>query len=338
MASTGKKTIAVVGATGIQGSSVVRTFLTLPNWHVRGLTRNPTSEKATELSSLGVEMVQADLDDKASLETAFSGAHAIFLNTDFWHPYRKLLATGTNPVQSAKQAFELEVNHGKNAATVATRVPTLERFIYSALGPMKAASGGKYPHSNHWETKASIVEYIQAEQPELAKKTSYIYIGAYITNPFLYPTFNEGTKEFFYAIPGGKDLRLPIIDTSRSTGPFVRSLVEDEDPQTKLLAYDDYRTIGDIAEAFSKALGNEVKAYDVEMQELHKRTGVPLEILAGPAFLSEYDYCAGISNVIEPGELKSRPSAPNFVEWLGDHDALELIGLKKSNNWDGKIQ
>lgn len=50
---------------------------------------------------------------------------------------------------------------------------------------MKAASGGKYPHSNHWETKASIVEYIQAEQPELAKKTSYIYIGAYITNPFL---------------------------------------------------------------------------------------------------------------------------------------------------------
>ncbi|KAJ6157605.1 hypothetical protein N7470_005197 [Penicillium chermesinum] len=330
--SSEKKIIAVVGATGTQGSSVARTFLSLSNWHVRALTRNPTSDKSTELKSLGAEVVQADLDDKGSLEAAFAGAHAIFLNTDFWQPYRKIIATGADPEASGKQAYEIEVNHGKNAAIVAAGISTLQRFVYSALGPMKAASGGKYPHSRHWETKASIVEYIQAEQPELAKKTSFIYIGAYITNRFLYPKFDAETKEFSYVIPGGKDLRMPIIDTAKSTGPFVRTLIEDEEAGTKLLAYDDYQTTGNVAKTFSRALGKEIKVYNVGMQELHEKTGAPLEVLSGPAFLSEFDYCAGISNVIEPDQLKNRPSAPTFSEWLSGHDVLELIGLKKSNN------
>lgn len=338
MASSEKRTIAIVGATGTQGFSVARTFSGLPQWHVRALTRNTASEKATELSKLGAELVQADLNDQASLETAFAGVHAIFLNTDFWMPYRKILAEGKDPVTSAKEAFEIELNHGKNAAIAATQIPTLERVVYSALGPMKAASGGKYPDSHHWETKASIVDYIQAELPELAKKTSYIYIGAYITNPFLYPKFNEDKKQFFYEIPGGKHLRLPIINTAESTGPFVRTLVEDEDPQTKLMAYDDYRNVGEVAQLFSKALQKEVNVHNVGMQELHEKTGAPLEILGGPAFLSEYSYCAGISQVIEPRQLKNPPSAPTFAEWLSGQDALELIGLKKANRWDGKIQ
>ena len=43
------KTIVVVGATGNQGCSVTKTFLSLPHWHVRALTRSPTSEKAESL-------------------------------------------------------------------------------------------------------------------------------------------------------------------------------------------------------------------------------------------------------------------------------------------------
>ena len=79
-----KKLIVVTGATGKQGSSVANTFLTLPYWHVRALTRNPSSEASKSLAARGAEVIHADFDDEASLTKAFENAHAIFLNTIFW--------------------------------------------------------------------------------------------------------------------------------------------------------------------------------------------------------------------------------------------------------------
>ncbi|KAJ5582024.1 hypothetical protein N7535_000644 [Penicillium sp. DV-2018c] len=338
MTSEIKKTIAIVGSTGVQGSSVARTFLTLPNWNVRCLTRNPASEKARELAKLGGDIVQADLNDKESLRRAFTGAHAIFLNTDFWQPYRAALATGADRLSSARQGYDAEILHGKNAADVAATIPTLERLIYSALGPMKAASGGKYSLSYHWETKAYIAQYIETETPELAAMTSFIYIGAYITNPLLYPTFQPETGEFVSILPSRKQMRIPVIDTARSTGPFVRALVEDEAPGMRLLAYDDYPSVEEIMEAWHRALGKEVNVIEMTVQEMHEKTGIPLEVLGGPAFIDEFGYCAGLRNVFEPAQLKSRVKGPGFEDWLKGQDAMALLGLKESNKWDGLIQ
>jgi NAD(P)-dependent dehydrogenase (short-subunit alcohol dehydrogenase family) len=332
-----KKIIAVVGATGNQGSSVARTFLSLPNWSVRCLTRDPTSEKAIELSSLGAEVVKADLEDKESLRQAFNGVHAIFLNTDFWHPYRKALAAGVDSLSSSKQGYDMEVSHGKNAADVAATIPTLERFVYSALGPMKAASGGKYSLSYHWETKAYIADYIQA-QPQLKNKASFIYIGAYITNAFLYPKFQPESGEFVSVISAKKETMMPIINTAESTGPFVRALVEDEESGTKLLAYDDYLSLQEITDIWSRALGQQAKLISMTMEEMNEKMGIPLEILHGPAFIGEYSYCAGLENVIEPGQLKKRVQHQSFEAWLKEQDVADLLDLKKENRWDGRVQ
>ena len=75
--------IAVVGATGQQGGSVARTFLS-HNYRVRAITRNPSSSSALALQDLGAEPARADLDDPASLRVAFDGADVIFGVTDFW--------------------------------------------------------------------------------------------------------------------------------------------------------------------------------------------------------------------------------------------------------------
>lgn len=337
MTTDSKKIIAVVGATGTQGFSVARTFLSLPNWSVRCLTRDPTSDKATELSALGAEIAKADLEDQESLRQAFKGVHAIFLNTDFWHPYRKALAAGTDSLTSAKEGYDAEVSHGKNATDVAATIPTLERFVYSALGPMKAASGGKYSLSYHWETKAYIADYIQA-QPDLAKKASFIYIGAYITNPFLYPKFQPESREFVSFIPAKKETMIPIINTAESTGPFVQALVEDQEPGTKLLAYDDYLSLQEVTDFWSAALGKNVKLISMTVEEMHEKMGIPVEILHGPAFISEYGYCAGLENVIEPSQLKNRVQHQSFEAWLGKQDVAELLDLKKDNRWDGRVQ
>ena len=79
-----QKLIVVVGATGGQGGSVITSFLKDGNWRIRGLTRNPESEKAKALSAKGVEMVKGDLGDLASLGTAFSGANVIFTIMDYY--------------------------------------------------------------------------------------------------------------------------------------------------------------------------------------------------------------------------------------------------------------
>ena len=63
-----KKTIAILGATGTQGASVVDAFRTSPDWHIRALTRNPTSAKADAIpSSERITVVKADLNDWFSL-------------------------------------------------------------------------------------------------------------------------------------------------------------------------------------------------------------------------------------------------------------------------------
>jgi uncharacterized protein YbjT (DUF2867 family) len=54
--STSKKIIAVIGATGNQGGSVVRALQASGQFHVRALTRNPGKHR-----ELGDEVVEADL-------------------------------------------------------------------------------------------------------------------------------------------------------------------------------------------------------------------------------------------------------------------------------------
>jgi uncharacterized protein YbjT (DUF2867 family) len=65
------KLLTVIGATGNQGLSVINAALKGGTYRVRGLTRNPASEKATALASRGVEIVKADINDEQSLIAAF---------------------------------------------------------------------------------------------------------------------------------------------------------------------------------------------------------------------------------------------------------------------------
>ena len=69
------KTIAVVGATGAQGSVVVRAILADGGneFSVRALTRDVTSAKARELAELGAEVVAGDYSNPDGLAEAFEG-------------------------------------------------------------------------------------------------------------------------------------------------------------------------------------------------------------------------------------------------------------------------
>src|SRR4030067_2482402 len=84
-----EKIIAVVGATGAQGSGLCRAILNERNGgdRVRALTRNPGSDMAKELKKMGAEVVAADVDDEKSLEQAFRGAHGASCVPFFWEHF-----------------------------------------------------------------------------------------------------------------------------------------------------------------------------------------------------------------------------------------------------------
>jgi uncharacterized protein YbjT (DUF2867 family) len=98
----------VVGATGAQGGGLVRAILNDPEnlFQARALTRNPNSEKAKYLSSLGVEVVKADLDDLESLNQAFKGAYGAYCVTNFWEHFspEKELYQAAHMAEAAKNA------------------------------------------------------------------------------------------------------------------------------------------------------------------------------------------------------------------------------------------
>jgi uncharacterized protein YbjT (DUF2867 family) len=124
MSSNDKKLIAVFGATGQQGSGVVRALQASREFKVRALTRNP--EKHRQLAD---EVVKADLDHPETLEAAFKGAYGVFLVTDFRE-------AGADELKQA------------TAAVRAARAAGVKHFVWSTLPDVEAISGGKFdvPH------------------------------------------------------------------------------------------------------------------------------------------------------------------------------------------------
>jgi len=151
----------------IQGGSVVRAFLREPEkYQIRGLTRNTTSPKSKALAEQGVEMVQADLDDAASLAAAFAGAHIIYAMTDFWQ----------------SMSAEIETVQGKRIVNAAENVPQLEHFVWASLPDGKALSQGQFSNIFHWQSKADVAKYMRDSKPGLWSKTIEILFPNYMEN------------------------------------------------------------------------------------------------------------------------------------------------------------
>ncbi|RYX81691.1 NmrA/HSCARG family protein [bacterium] len=137
------KTILVFGATGQQGGSVANA-LRANGWPVRALVRDTKSEKAVALAEQGIELVQGDFSDTASLQAAIEGVYGVF---------------SVQP-SSGQGAYgvtdEQEGQYGKTIADLAV-VNGVQHLVYSstvATGPTKTGMG-------HFDIKSEIEEYIR---------------------------------------------------------------------------------------------------------------------------------------------------------------------------------
>lgn len=102
------RTIAVLGATGVQGGGLCRAILadSSGGYGCRAITRDPNKSPARDLAAKGAEVVKADLDDVESLKKAFTGAHGVYGVTNFWEHLsaKKETAQAKNIADAAKAA------------------------------------------------------------------------------------------------------------------------------------------------------------------------------------------------------------------------------------------
>ncbi len=152
MSSNSKKLIAVIGATGHQGGSVVRALRAQGQFQVRALTRHPDKHRG-----LADEVVEADLDRPETLEVAFAGAHGVFLVTNFWEQGTDEATQATAAVRAAKEAG-------------------VQHFIWSTLPNVETISRGKL-HVPHFTGKAKVDSIVR--QARFAHHT-------FVIAPFFY--------------------------------------------------------------------------------------------------------------------------------------------------------
>ena len=187
-----KKILVVIGATGNQGASVVDSFIAFTDsWHIRAVTRNPSSAKAQSLARSGCEVVKADTGDVESLKAAFKGATAIFAVTDYWAPFwDEEVKSKAKPGQSIRlYCHDEEIRHGINMAKAAASpevLKTLAHYIWSCTSSPRKWSKGKYNEIHHFESKAEITDWINKSEPELASKMSTIHVSFYASNVYAF--------------------------------------------------------------------------------------------------------------------------------------------------------
>ncbi|KAJ6466115.1 NAD(P)-binding protein [Mycena vitilis] len=143
-------TIAIFGATGTQGSSVLEAVLADGKYTPRAVSRSLDTDASKALIARGVEVVVGDLWDKESVKKAIQGSEAVFGTTNFWAP----------DVFPADPQGKGEITQGKNLVDAAKEVG-VKFFIWSSLPNATKESNGLYKHVYHVDNKAIIEDYLR---------------------------------------------------------------------------------------------------------------------------------------------------------------------------------
>jgi uncharacterized protein YbjT (DUF2867 family) len=306
-----KKIIAVVGATGAQGGGLIRAILADREgpFTARALTRNPESENARALADAGAEVVQADLDDEASLERAFAGAYGVFALTNFWEHFSpdKELAQAANMAHAAKAAG---VKH-----VIWSTLEDTRRWVPLSDDRMPTLQGRyKVPH---FDAKG------EADQ---------IFRDAGVPTTFLLTAFYWDNLIYFGSGPQkGPDGRLAL--TFPMDDKKLPAIAVDDIGKAAYAIFkrgDEFigKTVGiagehlsgqEMADALSRALGRKI-VYNPVTPETYRSFGFPAADDLGNMFQFKRDfneYYRGARSIDFSRELN--PELQSFEAWLARH-------------------
>ncbi|CAJ2510057.1 Uu.00g059570.m01.CDS01 [Anthostomella pinea] len=293
-----KKLITVFGATGLQGDSVVETFLNDPKlreeWAVRGVTRDVNKASAKELAKRGADVVslttwrQGDMNDTESLVKAMKGSHTVFANTNYWEACDK---AG-------------EVQQGKNLADAAKEAG-VQHYIWSTLENVNKQTNGRLPDVYHFDSKAEVDEHVKS----LGIPATLFLAGFYMSNFFgvdqvFRPVPPDNT--WTMGLPMAPSVELPLFHTD-GADKYIKAIVNNRHKLLgqKFLGATNYMTPQGMLDGFKTAFpkagatARYVEMAKEECMDIYRNKGAPeyvaLEVYEMFRFYEEAGYYGGAS-------------------------------------------
>ncbi|HEY5183606.1 MAG TPA: NmrA/HSCARG family protein [Actinomycetes bacterium] len=287
--------IAVLGASGSQGSSVVRALAEQGRFRVRAITRRPDA-----YSGPADEVVAADLNQPATLEAAFDGAHGAFAVSNFWEPGSDEIAQGRNAVDAAAKAG---VRH----------------YVWSTLPNVEAISGGRYEVA-HFTSKAKVDQFVRD-----AGFTAYTFVEApfYFENlvknmpPQPLPDGSTG-----WALPLAADARVVHMGSIEDLGGVVAGAFAQPDAVgagAYLSSAAGLMSLGDVADTLN-AQGHSVAVMQVPGEVFATFFPGAEEMAQMMGYWQEYTYLGpDADEVIAAARRVSTTSSTDFATWAKEH-------------------
>lgn len=193
---TTKRSVLVTGATGQQGGAVAQELVARGH-HVKALTRNPHSEAARRLASMGADVVAGDLDDAASVRGAAGGVDTMFLMGN-----------------SYERGTEAETRQGIIAADAA-KAAGVGHLIYSSV-----ADADKKTGIPHFESKSLVEKHVAGLGIPYTISAPVAFMEN-IVAPWSIAGLRQGTHAF--ALPPKRVVQLVSL---MDIGAFVAALAE----------------------------------------------------------------------------------------------------------------
>ncbi len=231
-----KDTILVCGVTGQQGGEVLKTLIEKGNYNLRAITRNKKNPKILYFKEKGVEIFEANLEDKETLKEAFKGTTKVFLVTQPWSPDNK------------KCFSEKEILQGKNVIEMC-KEEGVKYIVYTSMINL----GYKNTKVAHLESKLKV--------EDLLKESGISYAI------FKLPSFMENIGKDFFPIKKNyvrglleKDIKTTYI-SCKDIGFFVLKAFEEfekfKDKTINLIS--DLKNGEELAEILSLILKRKIK-------------------------------------------------------------------------------
>ena len=243
---TAKQTILVTGATGNQGGAVARHLLQRGHFTVRAFVRDKQKPAAQALRQVGAELVEGDLNDRASLDRALQGVAGVF------------------SVQGFKDGLETEIRQGKALADAA-KAAGIKHFVYSSVGAAERKTG-----IPHFESKCQIEEHIRASGLPYTILRPVFFFYNYNA---LRPMVENGTL-FQPLGPETKLQQLSEEDYGEMVADVFERPAEFVHCEEEVASVD--MTMTEIAAAFSRVLGFNVKYQQMPFEAFAQQVGEEL--------------------------------------------------------------
>ena len=240
--SQSNRTILVTGATGQQGGALVNE-LAGKGFALRAMTRNPESDKAKALRAKGVEVVQGDLNDDASLKKALQGAWGVFAVQNTW-----------------EAGVEGEEEQGKRLARLA-KDAGVQHYVYTSV-----ASADRKTGIPHFDNKSRIEDTVRS----LGFPSYVISRPVFFMENLASPWFLHGDNLVSAIEPNTTLQMIAVADI----GKYAAKAFTDAE-RLKGREFDiagDERTMPEAAEIMGRALGRKLTYLQIPLEDIRKNS------------------------------------------------------------------